>query len=106
MVTLEAVRVVRLGSKVAGPNRCVSMVLKHDNESKLECDTHADTTVLGEDALIIKDWSRPVTVTGFDPSLGDINCSTVSGVLGHAHWPSLDKKTLLESKAFLVIKAF
>ena len=65
METLEAVRTVRLGRKFAGPNHKVSMVHKNDNESKLECDTHADTTVLGEDALITHDWSRQVMVTDF-----------------------------------------
>jgi hypothetical protein len=39
-------------------------------ETTLELDSHADTCVLGRDALIIYDYDRPVEVTGFDPALG------------------------------------
>ena len=55
----------------------------------LELDSHADTYVLGRDALIIQDYSRPVKVTGLDPTLGSQYYLTVSGVvascLGGAH---------------------
>ena len=40
------------------------------NESTLETDSHADTCCIGESALIIRDYDRPVTVLGYDPALG------------------------------------
>ncbi len=39
-------------------------------ETTLELDSHADTCVLGRDALILLDYNRPVIVEGYDPSLG------------------------------------
>ena len=44
----------------------------HDQtyETTLGLDSHADTCVLGCDALIILDYQRPVNVVGYDESLG------------------------------------
>ncbi len=39
-------------------------------ETTLELDSHADTCVLGFDALILLDYNRPVIIEGYDPSLG------------------------------------
>ena len=39
-------------------------------ETTLELDSHADTCVLGRHALITLDYNQPVSVTGYDPSLG------------------------------------
>ena len=39
-------------------------------ETTLELDSHADTCVLGRDALIILDYQRLVNVVGYDESLG------------------------------------
>ncbi len=39
-------------------------------ETTLELDSHADTCVLGRDALIFLDFDQPVVVEGYDPSLG------------------------------------
>jgi hypothetical protein len=39
-------------------------------EITLGLDSHADTCVLGRDALIILDYQRPVNVVGYDESLG------------------------------------
>ncbi len=40
------------------------------HETTLELDLHADTCVLGRDALIILDYNRPVSIVGYDESLG------------------------------------
>ncbi len=48
-------------------------------ESTLELDSHADTCVLGCDALILLDYNRPV----IDPSLGTKTYATVSVVLAY-----------------------
>jgi hypothetical protein len=50
-------------------------------ETTLELDLHADTCVLGRDALIFLDYERPVVVKGCDLSLGTKTYSTVSGGL-------------------------
>jgi hypothetical protein len=52
-------------------------------ETTLELDSHADTCVLGCDALILLDYDRPVIVEGYDPSLGTKTYDTVSGVLAY-----------------------
>jgi hypothetical protein len=39
-------------------------------ETTLELDSHDDTCVLGRGALIILDYNRPVSVVGYDESLG------------------------------------
>jgi hypothetical protein len=52
-------------------------------ETTLELDSHADTCVLGRDALILLDYDRPVVVEGYDPSLGTKTSATVSGVLAY-----------------------
>jgi hypothetical protein len=39
-------------------------------ETTLELDSHADTGVLGHDALILLDYDRPVIAEGYDPSIG------------------------------------
>ncbi len=52
-------------------------------ETTLELDSHADTCVLGCDALILLDYNRPVIVKGYDPTLGTKTYATVSGVLAY-----------------------
>ena len=52
-------------------------------ETTLELDSHADTCVLGRHALITLDYDRPVSVTGYDASLGTRTYKTVSGVIGY-----------------------
>ncbi len=52
-------------------------------ETTLELDSHADTCVLGRDALILLDHDRPVIVEGYDPSLGTKTYATVSRALAY-----------------------
>jgi len=54
-------------------------------ETTLELDSHADTCVLGCDALILHDYLRPVSIQGYDPSLGTVQYNTVSGALAYDH---------------------
>jgi hypothetical protein len=54
-----------------------------DYETTLELDSHADTCVLGHDALIILDYQQPVTVVGYDESLGTKTYATVSGAVAY-----------------------
>jgi len=50
--------------------RRLNSILTTGNDTSLELDTHADTSVLGKDALIFLDHQRPVNVHGYDPALG------------------------------------
>ncbi len=50
-------------------------------ETTLELDSHADTCVLGCDALIFLDYDRPVIVKDYDPSLCTKTYTTVSRAL-------------------------
>jgi len=52
-------------------------------ETTLELDSHADTCVLGRDALIILDYQRPVNVVGYDKSLGTQTYAIVSGMFAN-----------------------
>jgi len=69
------------------PRRFVSNVaLKPSeplSETTLELDSHADTSILGWHALIILDYNRPVSVVGYDESLGSHIYWTVSGVVAY-----------------------
>lgn len=60
----------------------VAAIARKVNETTLELDSHADTSVLGAGALIIADYNEPVNVQGYDSSLGTRTFSTVSGVIG------------------------
>jgi hypothetical protein len=66
-------------------DRCCSATKTNDSsyETTLELDSHADTCVLGRHALIILDHNRPVTVMGYDESLGSKTYKTVSGVVAY-----------------------
>ncbi len=52
-------------------------------ETTLELDSHADTCVLGCDALIFLDYDRPIVVKGYVPSLGTKIYDTVSRGLAY-----------------------
>lgn len=61
----------------------LSSKISPTGETTLELDSHADTCVLGRDALIFLDYDRPVIVEGYDPSLGTKTYATVSGALAY-----------------------
>jgi hypothetical protein len=69
-------------------------------ETTLELDSHADTCVLGRDALIILNYDRPVDVEGYDPSLGKQCYDQQTGKVFHLvinqaiHIPHLDHHLL------------
>ncbi len=43
-------------------------------ETTLKLDSHANTCVLGRGALITLDYNRPVSIVGYDESLGSRGC--------------------------------
>ena len=53
------------------PGIRLSSLACNANETSLELDSHADTCVIGEKALIIANFCRPVTVHAYDKELGE-----------------------------------
>ena len=82
--SLETLRNIPIDVDQRRTVKNVSYKLNDPNyETTLELDSHADTCVLGRDALIILDYQRPVTVVGYDESLGTKTYATVSGVVAY-----------------------
>ncbi len=78
--SLETLRTIRIDLDQRRTVKNASYKLNDPNyETTLELDSHADTCVLGHDALIILDFQRPVNVVGYDKSLGTKTYATVSG---------------------------
>ena len=56
----------------------------HNNEdTTLELDSHADTSVLGGGALAVADFNEPVNVQGYDLSLGTKTYKNITGAVGY-----------------------
>ena len=51
------------------------------NESTMEINNHADTTVLGSNCLPIHHFEISVDVSGWYASSGSVKCPTISGVI-------------------------
>ena len=51
-------------------NRIVAAIESGGDSSSLELDSHADSPVVGSEALIIRTHDRKFRVNGFTPSLG------------------------------------
>jgi hypothetical protein len=81
--TIETLRTIRLNLDQGRIVKDISYKLESNYETNLELDSHADTCVLGCDALIILDYEQPVSVVGYDKSLGCKTYQTVSGVVAY-----------------------
>ena len=53
--------------------------------TRVECDSHADTSVLAKEALIIHDYGRPVSVYSYDKEDGCKEYRTVSAAVAYDH---------------------
>jgi hypothetical protein len=81
--TIKTLRTIRLHIDQQRIVNNVRYKLDGIHETTLELDSHADTCVLGRDALIILDYNRPVYIVGYDESLGSKTYQTVSGVVAY-----------------------
>ena len=54
-------------------------------ESRMELDTHDNKTMLGKNCLLIQDFGKAVSVSGWNASAGSTKCLTVSGVVAYNH---------------------
>ncbi len=77
-MSIATVRSVKIG-------RIIASTSLHHSESLMELDTHADTTVLGRNCLIIQDFDRSVSVSGWNAAVGTTECRTISGVVAYDH---------------------
>ncbi len=84
--TIETVRTIRLHIDQQRIVKDVSYKLDGNDEMTLGLHSHADTCVLGCNALIILDYNRPVSIVGYDQPLGTKKkktYQTVSGVVAY-----------------------
>ena len=70
--------------------RSVSAVATSNLESTVEADSHADTFCLGAGTLCVYDYDTPVSVQGYDPSLGAKEYRVISGAIEYIH-PALHR---------------
>ena len=56
--------------------RRLSTLTSNNKETSLELDLHADKLFVSKEALVIYDYDRPVTVSGYDPQLGSRDFKT------------------------------
>jgi hypothetical protein len=81
--TIETLRTIRLNLDQQRIVKDVGYILESNYETTLELDSHANTCVLGHNALIILDYQQPVSVVGYAESLGSKTYQTVSGVVAY-----------------------
>jgi hypothetical protein len=81
--TIETLRTIRLNLYQQRIVKDIGYKLESNYEATLELDSHANTCVLGRDALIIFDYNQPVSIVGYDESLGRKTYQTVSGVVAY-----------------------
>jgi hypothetical protein len=81
--TIETLRTIRLNLDQQHFVKDVNYKLESNYETTLELDSHANPCVLGRDALIILDYKQPVSIVGYDESLGSKTYQTVSGVVAY-----------------------
>jgi hypothetical protein len=81
--TIETLRTIRLNLDQHCIVKDVGYKLESNYETTLELDSHNDTCVLGRDAFIILDYNQPVSIAGYDESLGSKTYQTVSGVVAY-----------------------
>jgi hypothetical protein len=77
--TIETLRTIKLHINQRCIVKDVRYKLDSIYETTLELDSHANTCVLGRNALIILDYNRPVSVVGYNKSLETKTYQTVSG---------------------------
>ncbi len=80
---IETLRTIRHNLDQQPIIKDVGYKLKSNYETTLELDSRANTCVLGCDALIFLDYQQPVSIVGYDKSLGSKTYQTVSGVVAY-----------------------
>ncbi len=81
--TIETFRTIRLNLDQQRIVKDIGYKLERNHETTLEFDSHANTCVLGHNALIILDYNQSVSVVGYDESLRSKTYQTVNGVVAY-----------------------
>ena len=80
-----------------------SLTADSTNDFKAELDSHADTCVVGGNALVIQDYERTVCVCSYDSPIGlKDNCKLVSAVMAYDHPVSGKVYMLIVNQAILI----
>ena len=82
----------------------VNAFLIDDGEQQTDLDSHADTCVIGQHALIVYNFNLPVNVFGYDPSKGIMNPNgrTVSAA-GAYDCPMIGEVFIIEVRQEILI---
>ncbi len=81
--TIETLRTIRLNLYHQCIVKGIGCKLESNYKTTLELDSHANTCVLGHDALIILDYQQPDSIVGYEESLVSKTYQTVSGVVAY-----------------------
>ena len=57
--------------------------MRNDKETTLELDSHTDTSVLGNGALVVPNFNEPVNVQEYYPALGTKTYRNITGAVGY-----------------------
>ena len=71
----------------------------NDYHSRVELDSHADTCVVGKNAMVIHDHRRRVSVTGYDPKAGSSLYRIISAALAYDNPQTGETSSLLINQA-------
>ena len=55
------------------------------NESTMDINNHADKTVLRSNCIAVHYFERSVDVSGWEASVGIVECPTISGAIPYDH---------------------
>ena len=85
----------------------VNAVLTYDGEQQTELDSHTDTCIIGQHALIVHDFNRLVNVVVYDTSKGIMtpNCRTVSSAVAY-ECPMTEEVFIIEVHQAILIDHF
>jgi hypothetical protein len=81
--TIETLRTIKPNLDQQCIVKDIGYKLESNYETTLELDSHANICVLGREALFILDYQQPLSVVGYDESLGRKTYQTVSSVVAY-----------------------
>ncbi len=77
----------------------LSIKINSNGETTLELDSHTDTCVLGQDALIFFHYDRTAIVEGYDPALDNKTYATISKGLAYDDPQTVEEYYLVINQA-------
>eukprot|EP00956_Cyclotella_meneghiniana_P039187 scaffold167195_cov30-Cyclotella_meneghiniana.AAC.1 len=84
-------------------SRHVDLARSYDKTKvRVELDSHADTSVVGNNVLVLREHTRHVNVTGFDPTVPHRQCKVVDCAVRYVSHEDGSYKLLVINQAILV----